>query len=179
MWREYLLRAVQLVIGVGLFEAPLLMRLRVMVYAYFFNGKTRGAHIHRGVIFSVPHGIKTARIAFGEEIDINHGVEIDYSGCVTIGNRVWISQGVLIETHEHVISAGRKDKWPIQTSPLVIEDDVWIGAHVIVLPRVERIGRGAVVGAGSILTRSVPEGAVVAGNPARVLRIRDVEEKVS
>jgi acetyltransferase-like isoleucine patch superfamily enzyme len=56
--------------------------------------------------------------------------------------------------------------------PLVIGDDAWIGANAIVLPGCGRIGRGAVVGAGSVVTRDVPDFAVVAGNPARIVRQR-------
>lgn len=56
--------------------------------------------------------------------------------------------------------------------PQVIEDDVWIGHHAIILPGCRRIGRGSVIGAGAIVTRDVPRYAVVAGNPARVIRER-------
>lgn len=56
--------------------------------------------------------------------------------------------------------------------PQVIEDDVWIGHHAIILPGCRRIGRGSIIGAGAIVTRDVPRYAVVAGNPARVLRER-------
>lgn len=56
--------------------------------------------------------------------------------------------------------------------PLVIGDDAWIGANALILPGCGRIGRGAVVGAGSVVTRDVPDYAVVAGNPARVIRER-------
>jgi virginiamycin A acetyltransferase len=56
--------------------------------------------------------------------------------------------------------------------PQVIEDDVWIGHHAIILPGCRRIGRGSIVGAGAIVTRDVPRYAVVAGNPARMLRER-------
>lgn len=55
---------------------------------------------------------------------------------------------------------------------LVIEDDVWIGHNAIILPACKFIGRGAVIGAGSIITRNVAPYTVVAGNPARVLRTR-------
>ena len=57
-------------------------------------------------------------------------------------------------------------------TPLHIAGDVWIGARVIVLPGCKRIGHGAVVGAGSVVTKDVPDWAVVGGNPARVLKMR-------
>lgn len=56
--------------------------------------------------------------------------------------------------------------------PQVIEDDVWIGHNAIILPSCRRIGRGSIIGAGSIVTRDVPPYTIVAGNPARVLRER-------
>ena len=58
------------------------------------------------------------------------------------------------------------------TPPLMIEDGVWIGHNVMILPGCKRIGRGAIVGAGSIVTRDVEPYAVVAGNPARKVRDR-------
>lgn len=60
---------------------------------------------------------------------------------------------------------------PLIGKEVVIEDDVWIGAHATILKGV-RIGRGAVVGAGAVVTRSVPEYSVVAGVPAEIKRSR-------
>lgn len=67
---------------------------------------------------------------------------------------------------------GGVDSDMIGDKPLIIEDDVWIGHNAIILPRCKRIGRGAVIGAGSVVTRDVDRYAVVAGNPARPLRSR-------
>lgn len=60
----------------------------------------------------------------------------------------------------------------------VIEDDAWIGANALILPGCRRIGRGAVVGAGAVVTRDVEDFAVVVGNPARQVRLRfDAERR--
>ncbi len=61
---------------------------------------------------------------------------------------------------------------PEGKTPLEIVGDVWIGARVIVLPGCKRIGQGAIIGAGAVVTKDVPDYAVVGGNPARVIRYR-------
>ena len=62
-----------------------------------------------------------------------------------------------------------------EPTPLHIAGDVWIGSRVIVLPGCRRIGHGAVIGAGSVVTKDVPDWAVVGGNPAEVIRYRQAD----
>lgn len=58
-------------------------------------------------------------------------------------------------------------------TPLKIEDDVWIGAKVIVLPGCKHIGKGIVIGAGSVVTKDIPDYAIIGGNPAKIIRYRN------
>ncbi len=58
-------------------------------------------------------------------------------------------------------------------TPLEIKDDVWIGARVIVLPGCRKIGTGVIIGAGAVVTKDIPDYAIVGGNPARVIRYRN------
>ena len=58
-----------------------------------------------------------------------------------------------------------------EVRPVTISDDVWIGANVIILPGV-CVGRGAIIGAGAVVTKNVPEYAIVAGNPAKIVKYR-------
>ncbi len=67
-------------------------------------------------------------------------------------------------------------KETISRSRLVIGDDVWIGANSIILPSVKHIGNGAVIGAGSIVTKDIPDFAIVVGNPATIIKYRFSEE---
>lgn len=60
----------------------------------------------------------------------------------------------------------------VMDSPLTIGHDVWLGANTIITPRCKRIGIGAIVGAGSVVTHNVPDFAIVAGNPAHIVRRR-------
>jgi maltose O-acetyltransferase len=92
---------------------------------------------------------------------------------VHIGNHVMIGPAVQIYTAAHPIQAEpRNQGWEV-AKPVVIEDNVWIGGGAILLPGVV-IGRNAVVGAGAVVSRDVPQNTVVAGNPARV--IREIEQ---
>ena len=63
----------------------------------------------------------------------------------------------------------------LEPTPLHIAGDVWIGARAIILPGCKRIGHGAVIGAGSVVTKDVPDWAVVGGNPAKVIKNRKIE----
>ena len=91
-----------------------------------------------------------------------------------IGHHVMIGPAVQIYTAAHPIQAEARIRgWEV-TKPIVIEDKVWLGGGAILLPGVQ-IGRNAVVGAGAVVTRSVPANTVVAGNPARV--IREIEQE--
>ncbi len=61
------------------------------------------------------------------------------------------------------------------STPLHIAGDVWIGARAIILPGCRRIGHGAIIGAGAVVTKDVPDWAVVGGNPARIIKSRKSE----
>jgi acetyltransferase-like isoleucine patch superfamily enzyme len=100
------------------------------------------------------------------------GASISARSKITIGENVLIGAGACLWDHDfHPVEATtRKDFSPdeIGAAPIVIQDDVFIGARALILKGV-KIGRGAVVGAGAVVTRDVEPGAIVAGNPARVV----------
>lgn len=97
-----------------------------------------------------------------------------YVGPIQIGQHVMIAAYSVFYSYNHGIAPGVFIKeQPLQSrGGIVVEDDVWIGARAIVLDGV-RIGKGAVVGAGSVVTKDVPAGAVVGGSPLRILKWRD------
>jgi acetyltransferase-like isoleucine patch superfamily enzyme len=176
--RESLRRFIQGVIAAGVFDFPGLMQLRLLALRSFMTIGD-GAIIGRGFYFVQPHGLESGQLQIGCGTRLNHGVEIDYSGGVRIGANVWISQNVLIETHDHIVGPGPKQDWEKKTTPLEIADEAWIGANAIILPGVARIGSGAIVGAGAVVTREVPDGAIVAGSPARIIKMRDQASRLS
>lgn len=96
-------------------------------------------------------------------------------GQITIGNHCLISQHITIVCTNHQFSLGSRidqQSWSTENSFVTIGDDVWIGANSVILPGVT-IEDGAIIAAGSVVTKSVPSNAVVAGNPARILKYRE------
>ena len=112
---------------------------------------------------------------FGESISIgddfvgNFGLTILDEAPVTIGNHVYIGPNVGIYTVHHALLADQRNEGIMQSLPVEIHDNVWIGGNVVILRGVT-IGEGAVIGAGSVVTHDIPPRVIAAGNPCRVLR---------
>jgi acetyltransferase-like isoleucine patch superfamily enzyme len=96
-----------------------------------------------------------------------------YEAPIRIGRGVQIAPHCAFFSYDHGIAPGELiSRQPLTTrGPIVVDDDAWLGTGATVLSGV-RIGKGAVVGAGSLVTRDVPEGAVAIGSPARVVKMR-------
>jgi acetyltransferase-like isoleucine patch superfamily enzyme len=108
-----------------------------------------------------------ARIVVGDSTFINYGSSISAHELVTIGRHCLLGHYTLIlDNNEHDI---RVHSVLPPSNPVVIEDHVWIGSRVSILPGV-RIGHHAVVGLGSVVTKDIPPHCVAVGNPARVIR---------
>lgn len=120
-------------------------------------------------------------ISLGSDVFLGVEPQISTISSIRIGSRVMFGPRVAILGGNHNTGeVGRfmfdvQEKRPGDDPGVIIEDDVWIGASAIILPGVT-IGRGSIIGAGSVVTRHVPPYSVVAGSPARVIRMRwDVE----
>lgn len=92
-------------------------------------------------------------------------------GPVHIGNQVNIAQGVVVSglNHNYENTAYSIIEQGVSTSLIIIEDDVWIGANAVITAGI-KIGKHCVIGAGSIVTKDIPECSVVAGNPATIIK---------
>lgn len=99
-------------------------------------------------------------------------------GPVSIGNHTNIAQNVTISGLNHIFDDVTKTiaEQGVSTSPIHIGDDVWIGANAVILAGVE-IGKHSVIAAGSIVTRPVPPYSICAGNPAKIIKQYDFEQK--
>lgn len=134
----------------------------------------------RGELLLFAHG---GEIHIGEYCYVGEGSRIWSAQNITIGNRVLIAHLVSIidnlthpvsasERHlhfKHIITKGHPLRMDLDERPVVIHDDVWLGCMSVVLRGVT-IGEGAIVGAGSVVTKDVPAWTVVGGNPAKVIR---------
>ncbi len=128
------------------------------------------AELHVYNFRDLPHaGIRIGRNSLIGEFNVLRG-----QGGITIGDRVYLAPLVQILAVNHVYDDPTRPfvEQGITAQGIVIEDDVWIGAGAIVLDGV-RIGQGAVVAAGAVVTEDVPAHALVAGIPARVVRMID------
>lgn len=106
-------------------------------------------------------------VTIGKECFIQQCCTFFGRGGITIGDKVFIGPKVNLITINH--DPDPENRSATYGRPIVIEDKVWIGINSTVLPGV-RIGYGAIVGAGSVVTKDVPPMTVVAGNPARVIK---------
>lgn len=137
-----------------------------------------GAKIGKRVIYYPGVWISPGRkLTVGNDVDFALAVQVTSQGGVTIGDRVLIGYGAkILSSNHHIPPIGQQifcsgaDK-----KCVVIENDVWIGANAIILPGVT-IGEGAVVAAGSVVSKSIKKNDIVAGIPARVIKTRNQSE---
>ena len=153
----------------------------IRLMAPFYQHRGRGAVIHRSVRMDTPpyrrfslgrksviESFSCINNAVGDVIIGDHtrvGLHNTIIGPVTIGSHVNLAQGITVTALNHNFSDSTLRI--VSTTPVVIGDDVWIGANAVVLPGVH-IGRHVVVAAGAVVTRDVPDGCVVAGVPATI-----------
>jgi len=106
-------------------------------------------------------------IHVGENVFINSGCKMQDQGGIYIGDDVLIGHNVCLLTLNHAPEPeARADMYP---EPIYIEDKAWLGSNVTILPGI-RIGEGAIVAAGAVVTKDVPAGSVVGGVPAKVIK---------
>ncbi len=175
---EIVRRFVQIILSWRLFSIPGINSIKIAILRLFFKiGKKTS--ILNGVYFESHHAIKKP-LLIGKNVAISEKVIIDYTGGIEIGDEVWISPEALIYTHDHIaLSRDLKRKQNIRHSSLTIGEDAWIGARAIILPSVRKIGRGAIIGAGSVVTQDVGDWEIVIGNPAKKIWERSEFKKTT
>ena len=146
-------------------------KLRGFLASKLFLQTGHSINIEKGAFFG-----SGRNISIGDYSGI--GVDAKISGTITIGSHVMMGPEVMIYTQNHnfdrldipMIEQGNSE-----VDPVIIGDDVWVGARAIILPGVV-IGSGAVVAAASVVTKDVPDFAIVGGNPAKLIKMRNENE---
>lgn len=100
---------------------------------------------------------------------VNYNCVILDTSPVHIGKNAFIAPGVCLACAGHGILPKQRAEGVSTSSPITIEDDVWIGANATIIGGVT-VGKGSIIGAGSVVIRDIPQGVIAAGNPARVIR---------
>jgi acetyltransferase-like isoleucine patch superfamily enzyme len=111
-------------------------------------------------------------LSIGTDCFVNQDCVFDATAPIDIGRDVNLGHGVLITTSAHLVGGPERRGGLLQPRPVRVGAGAWLGSRVIVLPGVD-IGEGAIVGAGAVVTRSVPPHTMVAGVPARELKRLD------
>jgi maltose O-acetyltransferase len=126
---------------------------------------------HGTVFFGVPRTYGSGRIdkrlVVGDNVAVNMGCSFELNDVIEIGDHAAIGQDVTILTSTHRIGRPNRRAGALYTAPVHIGSGAWIGARSVLLPGVT-VGAGAVVAAGSLVTRDVPANALVTGVPAQV-----------
>jgi acetyltransferase-like isoleucine patch superfamily enzyme len=120
------------------------------------------------------------QIIVGNDVAFNRGVHINAAcgGKIQIGNNCLIGPGVVMRTANHKYSRtdiNIRDQGHL-VADIIVEEDCWFGASAIILGGVH-IGKGAVIGAASVVTKDIPSMAVVVGVPARIIKYREIENE--
>ena len=145
---------------------------------YFSSGEAVnpiGSNLQGAILTDRPE----ARISIGDNVGMS-STRMWIHDSLTVGNNVNIGACVLIidtDCHEmdyrvrnHSLPQSEEDGQYVKSAPIKIEDDVWIGAHSIILKGVT-IGARSIIGAGSVVTKSIPADCIAAGNPCKVIRM--------
>jgi acetyltransferase-like isoleucine patch superfamily enzyme len=160
------------------YEGSAKLQLKRMDAYYHRYNLGKHCFIGHGVLFH-RHHYTDGFIKVGDNCHFSEDVNIDYTGGLTLGYKVGISEGAKIFTHNHVVDFSGVDdsKGCIQT-PLIIHDRAWIGARAMIMPGVTEIGRGAVISADTCVKTKIPPYAIVMGNPAKIVGFRLLPKEI-
>lgn len=132
----------------------------------------------RGLVIDEGVGLYVyGRLSIGSHTYFGRGAHVSVRGESSIGSRVRLGEYVSIHDENHVyepVPLSVEDRSAYVLKPVSIGDDVWVGAHSVVLPGAT-IGRGSVVAAGSVVQGAIPSGVLAGGVPARVIRALTVK----
>lgn len=108
-------------------------------------------------------------IEIGENFYSNHNMIILDGAKVKFGDNVFVGPNCSFYTTNHALDIKRRNEGLEQVKPIIVENNVWLGENVIILQGIT-IGNNVVIGAGSIVTKDIPDNCLAVGNPARIIK---------
>lgn len=150
-------------------------RIKRVLFRYYYTSKAKRKISHYGTELRVNAScVFQGNIIVGSNCNFN-GMKILGGGCVKIGNYFHSGIECMIITQNHNYEGNKipYDETYVKKN-IIIGDCVWLGNRVLIVGNV-RIGEGAIVAAGSVVTKDVPPFAIVGGNPANVIKYRNIE----
>lgn len=174
----FLMRTKIIVPSARLLRFPIVIRGKK--YINFGKNLTIGARCR----FEVHGYHKSKRLIFGNNVNMGYDVRISCSNKIEIGNDVLIGSRVLIIDNSHGTYSGEiqdspntpPNKRKLSSKPVVIRDNVWIGENSVIQMGTT-VGYGSIIAASTIVTKDVPANSIVAGVPARIIKIYDEQSK--
>lgn len=161
----------------ALFSLPYFSKVRNYIYSKYLQADN--LNIGNRVSMTKSHYAPNTMVSISRGLRVGQDAKVDFTGGITIGVNVTISEGVKVYTHDHVIDGPHEDwrKQGIVCSPLKIDDYVWLGANSIINCSVNHIGEGAIIAAGAVVTEDVEPYSIVGGVPAKLIRRRKLDKK--
>ena len=144
--------------------------LRHKCYKYWLKNIGTSTNIADGVTITEPYNVY-----IGKRVSIHPGCWIQGYGGVSIGNYVGIGSGTKIISNIHIFDSITEPikNQGLKKQPVHINDDVWIGANVIILGNTT-IGRGSIISAGACVSGNIEPYSIIAGNPGRLIKKRNI-----
>ena len=142
-------------------------KIRLAIARNVFDYCGKNVNVEKGADFGTGSGIR-----IGDNSGL--GVNCSVRGPLEIGENVMMGPDVIIMTSSHNVESTflpMNQQGSLPKQKVIIGDDVWIGTRVIILPGV-RVGTGSIIGAGAVVTKDVPDYAIVGGVPAKIIKFR-------
>ena len=139
---------------------------------YSDEARARIEQLLEGTLPKTSSILAPMEIDYGHQVRIGEGVFINHSVCMSAAAGIEIQDGAQIAPQVTILTVNHdlKDKIVVKCAPVVVKKGAWVGARAILMPGVT-IGENAVIGAGSVVTKSIPDNAVAVGSPAKVIKM--------